>query len=102
MPIDIFVNTNKESESDLHLSIANFRDLWQALRIEVDYCGSISPEDLEIALRGFKVKSLVRPASQNGNFIDLGRSSQQVTNYYWKLRKLIVEAKELNQDIAWA
>lgn len=101
MSVSIWVNNNN-SEFDLNLSNSNFYALWESLQLFVDECGAINPHELEKALdNNFKVKNLVEAPTQEGNFYSGGRTADQVARYYWNLRRLIKEAKELNQAICW-
>lgn len=104
MSVTIAINNNN-SDFEFNLSNSNFYALWSALNLFIDdenVCGSISAIELEKALEGFKVSSLTSKTYQDGNFISFGRTQEQVTRYYWSLRKLVQEAKELNQAIVWA
>lgn len=101
MSVTIWVNNNN-GDQDLNLSNSNFYALWQSLNLFIDACGAISPIELEKALdRHFKLNKLIEVPTQEGNFYSGGRSADQVARYYWSLRRLVKEAKELNQAIVW-
>lgn len=88
---------------EINLANGNFFALWSALTnsFNVECCGSIDPNELLGLLNRFKPKSIVTSTQVDGNYIQSGRSLEQVTRYYWNLRSIAIEAKNRNEIVVW-
>lgn len=88
---------------EMNLANANFGDLWRSLELEFDYSGELSADVVIKALEeNFSVKKLVANGFTEGNYIEIGRSREQVTSYYWRLNQLAREALKRGENIVWS
>lgn len=102
MSVTIQSLSNTDPALELNVSNSNFRALWSALGFMPEECGGITGDTLEEALNKFKPMSLTTEAIQEGNFFEGGRTPEQVARYYWSLRLIAKQAKELEEPVVWA
>lgn len=78
---------------EMNLANGNFAALWNSLGLDCEDCsGSIRAIELKNRLKMFSAKKLTCETEVQGNFYDFGRSTEQVTGYYWRLQQICVEA----------
>lgn len=97
-----------ECPFELNLANGNFAALWSALGLEVECCGTIDAHELagrlnnlKRNLRGLTSQGDVDAEEGRCTVINVGRSMDQVTRYYWELRKIVTAALERNEEITW-
>lgn len=98
----------KEYPFEMNLSNSNFIALWGMLGLNPEYSGSIKPEELEGRLNNIKGKladltspTVIEMKDECPKIIEFGRSMNQVTRYYFELRKIASEAIKRNEIIVW-